>query len=571
MGLFGILTSPAYSQAPVLSGLDARSQPQRWVRDDEPETRSRPRVEVRFDNVMAVQRGLSPEQSLTINQIDVINPGMQVTAGDIDQALDNILSAQRDAAIAQITMGEALQAAEDVVAIHRQQGYALAFARLDERALQGGDLRIVVQSPGLANVYVGPGLASSSSILQSALSDLVGQAVNTRQLEDRVDGLIANNMITSSLILSISENQAGLASVSITEQRPTTALEWRATVTTDRSPALGPIRSAARVKMTDLAIVGDEYAIEAGRGDGFDDWILSANMPLNDHGLELYGSGFLLEGRLIELPLRDLNITNSIQSWTLGASSPVSGFRLPGLSDSVDLTLGVEINFKRTELLEAGAPLSVQPGAVDGVTRYSAIRFLQELEYDSGPTHIELRSKLSLGLDALSDDSAALPVPDENFLHWYGEFEFERELTPGTIRARVAGQYADEPLFGPEQYTLGGMYSVRGFRAHTIFADSAVFGTLEYEHPLAVETVQSDNWLNAASLIVFVDGGRAKLAIEPQPAVRELFSVGLGAEIELDPGLTLSAYWAEQLRTGPDRVDTNFQDDGFGFRIVLER
>ena len=564
-------TTPALGQAPPVGGIDARAQPMRWTPDEADDRIARIEISIASGHEPDARTALSPDQIISLNQVDVINPGVQIRASDIDQVLQAVLSIQRDAALSDITVGDALRAANEIAAVHRRQGYALVTPRIDDAALQQGQLNIEIHVPNLAVIQMETGSNSIRQSILESLGELRGRPVNTRELETRMLALASQNRLTSSFRILIDESDTGEAIAIISEQRPSPSMEWRASVSTDRSPAFGAIRSAGRIKAMDLALGGDEYSIEAGRGDGFNDWILAATLPLNRHDFELYGSGFLMEGELIELPLRDLNITNSIQSWTVGASAPVAKFTLAGMTNPFELTLGAELNFKRTELLQDGMPLSVLPGAVDGVTRYTALRLLQSLSYESGTTSIDLSSKLSYGVDALRGDETDSTTPDENFIHWYGEFELEHSLGPGLFKLRAAAQVSDGPLFGPEQYTLGGMYSVRGFRAHAIFADTAAFATLEYELPIFVETTRSADWLEDASLIFFADGGRARLAVDPQPEIREIYSLGLGTEIEINPSLTLSAFWAEQLRDGPDRVETNFQDDGFGFRIVLER
>lgn len=565
-------TGSAMAQVPSpLQGVDARAQPQRWIRDERDREHAQPRIELRGDAQLAVRTTLQADQSISVQSVEISSPGMDYLTTDMNSALDAAMSDlgfgnQRPAQVR-----DALEIAELTARTAQQQGFVYISPRLDDAALLRGNLHIILEPAVLTGINIRDSGTRSETRLRSALERYIGSPVNTAQLGNDLIGLAAQGVLASNAVLILEYQAASHSVVATLDVRPQPSVQLLASVSTDRSPAFGAVRSAARIKSFDMLLPGDEYSFEAGRGEGFDDFILSALVPLGQKGFEVYGSGFIMDGSLIELPLRDLDITNSIQSWTVGANLPDFEVQPGFLPAAIEIALGAEINFKRTELLAAGEPLSVLPGSVDGITRYSTVRLKQGFTSEVGRTSIELRSVFSFGLNALQSETAAQPVPDENFFHWYGEFEFETPLGPGTFRARAASQVSDGPLFGPEQYTLGGMYSIRGFRAHAIFADSAEFGSLEYELPVVNAINTGPSWIDAASVLVFSDWGHATLAIEPQQAIRELFSIGIGTEIELGPVLTVSAFWAEQLLDGPDRQKTNFQDDGFGFRVVLER
>lgn len=124
----------------------------------------------------------------------------------------------------------------------------------------------------------------------------------------------------------------------------------------------------------------------------------------------------------------------------------------------------------------------------------------------------------------------------ENFVHVNVDADYTRTLggpdgREAEVLARVAAQYANGPLISNEQFSAGGLSSVRGYLQSEAVADDGVSGTFELRSPAIAA-----GWaLQALRLYGFVDGAYLQ-SRRPQPEEQykyTLISVGVGARLEM--------------------------------------
>ena len=122
---------------------------------------------------------------------------------------------------------------------------------------------------------------------------------------------------------------------------------------------------------------------------------------------------------------------------------------------------------------------------------------------------------------------------DGAFIYLRGELAHTRDL-PGKLEGhvKVQGQIADRPLVSSEQYTGGGLGTVRGYLEAEAVGDSGVFGTVELRSPSLLGWAGKGNeW----RIYGFAEGGFLTLR-EPLPEQEsrfELASVGVGSRLQL--------------------------------------
>jgi len=131
-------------------------------------------------------------------------------------------------------------------------------------------------------------------------------------------------------------------------------------------------------------------------------------------------------------------------------------------------------------------------------------------------------------------------------------------------------QYSDAPLLSLEQVSIGGRYSVRGYRENTMLRDKAVLTSLETRLPVIGNTA----WADYLELAHFVDFGRGWDVNRPTPDPKDIASVGVG----LRWGLTLlrpvpvrpqfEIYWGYRLRK-VFNPENSLQDHGIHLQFVL--
>lgn len=122
---------------------------------------------------------------------------------------------------------------------------------------------------------------------------------------------------------------------------------------------------------------------------------------------------------------------------------------------------------------------------------------------------------------------------DGNFFYWRGSLGHEQDLPWGfQLYALLQGQASATPLLDSEEFSLGGLNTVRGYLESVSLGDSAVAGTLEMRSPSML------GWLGKeydARIFAFLDGGAAFIndPLPEQVSQYNLWSYGIGANLRV--------------------------------------
>lgn len=131
----------------------------------------------------------------------------------------------------------------------------------------------------------------------------------------------------------------------------------------------------------------------------------------------------------------------------------------------------------------------------------------------------------------------------------------------GSFVMKAAGQLSTSRLLPSEQYGLGGLRTVRGYKERIINGDDAILLNFEYHTPYLslIELLSSKpKARDIFKVIAFYDYG---LAITHSPYAYEkkseyLSSIGAGLHYQIIPYMNVAAYWGYQLHSVPyDMLD----------------
>lgn len=130
-----------------------------------------------------------------------------------------------------------------------------------------------------------------------------------------------------------------------------------------------------------------------------------------------------------------------------------------------------------------------------------------------------------------------------------------------SMRLMAEGQIADQPLIANEQYSAGGMKSVRGYRENEEAGDDALFATLELKAPDCARLMGAPEGYGFIPFL-FVDGARLKIqdALPGEDAKKGLYGAGLGFRGSLSRFFEYdcSCGWALRDTGRTDRGDSLF-------------
>jgi hemolysin activation/secretion protein len=134
---------------------------------------------------------------------------------------------------------------------------------------------------------------------------------------------------------------------------------------------------------------------------------------------------------------------------------------------------------------------------------------------------------------------------------------------------KVDGQISDQPLIDNEQYSAGGMESVRGYRETEALGDNALHGTVEVSFPDPFEKREIGKKVQMTPFL-FYDIARLTLR-DPLPGQdRSVTLSGTGAGIRgfITKHVEYEVDWAVVLN-GTDRTDRHSQRVNFKVRGIL--
>lgn len=313
-------------------------------------------------------------------------------------------------------------------------------------------------------------------------------------------------------------------------------------------PSVGAERGIVTVEDANLLGWGDVLTLRYGRSDGLDpllDFRYAAPLTTWDTTVSFQYRRNTLA--VVEEPFSELEIESESEIFTLGLRQPV--YRSPRALVALEL-VGERLEQKTTLL---GMPFTLLPGAQDGESVVTALRAAQEFIYRTQTQAIALRSRFSVGIDALGATiNTDREVPDGRFFAWLGQAQWASRLPVlnSQLIVRTDVQLTPDPLLTLEQVGVGGRFTVRGYRENTLVRDNAFLASIEARVPLVRNVMLADY----VELAPFYDYGRAWNSLGETPDPLDISSVGLGLR------------WAVTIPVGPIFVKPQLEIY-FGYRL----
>jgi hemolysin activation/secretion protein len=338
-----------------------------------------------------------------------------------------------------------------------------------------------------------------------------------------------------------------------------------AQIANDQSPTVGEVRGQLQGGVANILGVGDILAAEYGRSYGVNDGAIGYSVPLAPDDTRL-SFRYDINGTVVVSPaLSPLNITSNYDSFALGLSRPF--YRTP----EATLTLGTSFEVRRAQTFLLGMPFSFTAGSSNGVSNVTALRLYGEWIDRDADHALALRSTVSFGLDALGATDTGTGA-SSNFVSWLGQAQYVRRIYKDW-EAVVRGdlQLTDRPLFPIEQFALGGIDTVRGYREYLTVTDDAFFASGELRIPIAtlrVPHLADTEDAGKLQIVPFYDYGRGWDVDRTTPYPPDISGAGAGLRWNVGSGILAEIYYARALRNV--RAGTSLQDRGIYFRLTTK-
>ena len=469
--------------------------------------------------------------------------------------------------------------AEDLEALRVQltlvyvnAGYINSGAVLPDQTVANGVITFQVVEGTLKNIDIEGNRWLRASYYKDRLSLAAGPPLDVNTLQERLQLLLEDPRIerlNAQLKPGVAPGEAAL-DVRVEEKFP---LKLWLDFDNYQAPSVGAERLIATVAHESLTGHADVLSLSYGRSDGLNPLLdFSYAIPFTAYDTTLFAQYRRNDFTVVEAPFEPLNIQSDSEVYTLGVRQPV--YRTP--STVVSLELSGDRESLDTSVL--GVPFSLEPGAVNGQTVVTVVRFAQEYVYRTRSQVIAARSRFSVGVDALGATINGDDVPDSQFFAWLGQFQWVKQFdevrpfgVPGTqVIFRADAQLTNKPLLTLEQIALGGRYTVRGYPQNTLVRDDAVLTSVEARLPI----VRNTRLAEYLELAPFFDYARGWNTDRPTAGPSDLAGIGVG----LRWGLTIPGsvplrsefefYWGQPLRNIQTSASA-IQGNGLYFQLLF--
>ena len=452
------------------------------------------------------------------------------------------------------TFEELLAMRTAITRLYTDNGYTTSGAFLPSQDLTEGVVMIQVVEGGIERIEIEGLKHLRRDYVQDRISLATQTPVNLRRLEVALQ-LLQLDPLFDTVQAELSAGTApglSILKLNVTETpRVTVAVIGQ----NQDSPGVGSLRGTVAIANHNLFGFGDRLSAEYSLTAGIDSYNFRYQIPLNPHSGTLsffYGRS---RSELIEEPFSRLDI--NAQSSDLSLS-----FRQPLVyTPSTEFILSLSFDWRRSETFLLGdIPFSFSIGPETGRSQASVLRFSQEWTNRSATTVLAARSQFSFGLDAFNA-TIDKRGPDGRFMSWLGQFQWVQALGGNTILiARAGAQLTNDSLLPLEQFSIGGVDTVRGYRQNQRVADNGIVGSLEVRFPL----VRDPDGIGTIQLAPFFDIGKVWNHNGEVIDVNTFASIGLGLRWQLDPYISAQLEWGIPLISVPDEGNT-LQDHGITF------
>ena len=284
----------------------------------------------------------------------------------------------------------------------------------------------------------------------------------------------------------------------------------------------------------------------------------SYTIPITPAGTTLKLSYARHDFGVIEEPFSTLDINSESVNYSVTLRQPLYQ------SPQREVAVGLTGDWRQSKSSLFGLPFSFSPGAVNGETTVSVLRFFQEWTERDQAQVLALRSSINFGLETLGATQNGT-ARDGKFVSWQGQAQYVRRLDARGDQLVLGSsfQVSDSPLLSLEQFSIGGANTVRGLRENQIVRDLGWIGSLEFRVPVWSTTTGQPR----LQLAPFLDYGCGWNLGAPTPKQSDVASAGVGLIFTPIPQISGRIYWGHPFRNF-NTGSRDLQDYGLHFSLT---
>ncbi|MEZ7215916.1 ShlB/FhaC/HecB family hemolysin secretion/activation protein [Klebsiella spallanzanii] len=380
-----------------------------------------------------------------------------------------------------MTIRHIQQRVRDVTQDYLSRGFITSSAWLPEQDISGGNLVIAVTEGKVETVTLD---GYQENALKMALPKIKGKILNLRDIEQGLEQLnrLTSRSLTVDILPGSREGFSRLELVPVSQRFP---VSLDVGVDNSGQKSTGSRQINSRLTVDNLLSLADQWTLSAGRDSEFHHDRRSRSVlagVLIPYGYWLFSAQYAWSDFY-----QTLSVGESPQRWRYGGS--VQSQRLAAsrtlLRDGKQrLALDMALSRRQTENRLGGIRLDVSSPTLSSVT--AGLSYSRSI----GGGYLTFGPSLSHGVSlagATRDDPAHPDLPRSEFRRFSASTSWFYPITPSLYWLTSAyGQTTPDRLYASEQLSVGGLYSVRGFKEQYLSGNRGVYWRNELTEELMI-------------------------------------------------------------------------------------
>lgn len=445
------------------------------------------------------------------------------------------------------------------------QGYLNSGAVIPSQSISNGVLLVKITEGNLTEIRLQGLDRLKPEYIRNRLANAAGTPLNIKTLQQGYQLLLKDPLVErlNGRFLPGTKPGESILDVNVTRARP-----YQINLQADDyiTPSVGGFAGRISGWVSNLSTWGETIDANFLVAEGLLGVNTGLDLPINTHDTHLtfrFSDSF---AQLLDKQFATLRIKTEVTGYDIGINHPVYRSLIN------EFRVGGNFALRRDDTTFLSDPNTFVPNFF-GSSKVTVLRLWQQYNFQGTDNILVFRSTFNKGLDALgSTVNGTNTYQTSDFFNWIGQTQYARRMLKNGAQLvfRGAVQLSDNALLGLERFSLGGIYSVRGYRENTYVKDNGFYVGLEFRYPLFGGDRFSKHSFN---LVPFMDFGGAwnnpnPLSTDNNIQKTYLHSVGLGGVWHYDK-LDAELYWAHPLISQSHKQEQTAQDEGIHFKVSL--
>lgn len=449
---------------------------------------------------------------------------------------------------------------------YHDAGYLTVTVSIPEQKIEAAVVTLQVQEVVIERLKVANSEYHVPDVIRAKVPELAeGNVPNFNEMQKQLANVNRSADLKVTPVLRASQTSGAIdAELDVDDQLP---VHGSLELSNRQSPNTTPLRLSGAIRYDNLFQAGQSLSLSGQLSPQNPDQVrvLSASYVIPDGD---DGNALSIYGVRSRSSLATINNSPGLgvlgNTDIIGARYAISIPEMDGYTQSV--SLGADWKYVKQLVTSAAGSQETPITYVPLVATYTG----NILDTDR-PTVLD--ATLTLGVRGLlgSTESEFIakraPGGSSNFLVLHSDIQHTETLWKWKMLEKFEFQAASGPLVNSEQFTAGGVESVRGYLEGEVIGDDAVHGTLELHTPEFKPAGATSPWSMTA--LTFWDAAElhTSYAQTGSKTNQNIHSAGVGALFVAPRGYSMQVYWAHAFDTaqvtkaGSNRVEAHLEWD----------